>query len=81
MSGMALALACHSYSGYTGLNGSSAAVKEVYACIKCKSLEHGITESALSKLRAIYLVYRASSLALSVFFVLLITGVVYAAFT
>ena len=79
--GIVLTLACHSYSGYTGIESISAAVKEIYTCIKYKSLEHGITEPALKKLRAIYFVYKASSLALSAFFALLVIGVIYVAIT
>jgi len=61
VSGKALALICVCYSGYTGKQSADAGMREIYRCIKTRSAEHGLTNSAIHKIRPLYWLYIFSS--------------------
>ncbi|WP_286695465.1 hypothetical protein [Spongiibacter sp. UBA1325] len=61
LSGKALALVCVSYSGYTDKQSADAGMREIYRCIKMRSAEHGLTTSAIHKIRPLYWLYIFSS--------------------
>lgn len=79
--GATLTLTCYSYSENTEKRAQSEAVKEIYLCIKYRSIKHGITLGTLARVCPVCWVYKISGWVLLFLFIAMIIGVLIVAIT